>query len=102
MGSTGAYRPLNVRKRLPVAPIILVQYWRSMEQLLASQAFNKAIGTDGAVGIWHETYAASPGSYENIYVNMPPFGLGRPGELQPVTGKRQSAGGRLAAHKVDA
>lgn len=94
--------------------IILVQYWRSMEQLLAYakdreaahlpawQAFNKAIGTDGAVGIWHETYAASPGSYENIYVNMPPFGLGRACELQPVTGKRQSAGGRLAAHKVDA
>ncbi|GAC1411762.1 MAG: hypothetical protein NVSMB6_13320 [Burkholderiaceae bacterium] len=44
--------------------IILVQYWRSMEQLLeyakdrqaahlpAWRAFNKAVGTDGSVGIW--------------------------------------------------
>lgn len=49
----------------------MVQYWRSMDQLLAYaknktaahlpawQAFNKAVGTDGSVGIWHETYAAS-------------------------------------------
>ncbi|EYC51835.1 hypothetical protein AZ34_12695 [Hylemonella gracilis str. Niagara R] len=87
--------------------IILVQYWRSMEQLLAYaknkdavhlpawRAFNKAIGTDGSVGIWHETYRASAGNYENVYVNMPPFGLGKAGLLQPATGGRQSASGRL-------
>lgn len=87
--------------------IILVQYWRSMDQLLAYakdreaehlpawQAFNRAVGTDGSVGIWHETYQASRGSYENIYVNMPPFGLGRAGVLRPATGGRQSAAGRL-------
>lgn len=87
--------------------IILVQYWRSMEQLLAYaknkdaahlpawRAFNNAIGTDGSVGIWHETYRASAGSYENVYVNMPPFGLGKAGLLQPATGGRQSASGRL-------
>lgn len=91
--------------------IILLQYWRSMEQLLAYaknrdahhlpawQAFNKAAGTDGSVGIWHETYAVSPGSYENIYVNMPPFGLGRAGSLQPTAGGRQSAAGRLSANR---
>ncbi len=89
--------------------IILVQYWRSMEQLLAYakdrqaqhlpawQAFNKAIGTDGSVGIWHETYAASAGTYENIYVNMPTFGLGKAGMLQPAAGGKQSAAGRLKA-----
>lgn len=88
--------------------IILVQYWRSMEQLLAYaknkeaehlpawRSFNQAIGTDGSVGIWHETYKASPGTYENIYVNMPPFGLGKAGVLQPATGGRQSASGRLS------
>lgn len=87
--------------------IILVQYWRSMEQLLAYaknkdsahlpawQAFNKSAGTDGSVGIWHETYAVTPGRYENVYVNMPPFGLGRVGSLQPATGARRSASGRL-------
>ncbi|MBC8733550.1 DUF4188 domain-containing protein [Paraburkholderia sp. UCT2] len=86
---------------------IMVQYWRSIDQLLAYaknresehlpawQAFNKAIGTDGSVGIWHETYAVSPGCYENIYVNMPPFGLGKIGSLQPATGGRQSAATRL-------
>ena len=89
---------------------IMVQYWRSMEQLLvyaknktaahlpAWQAFNKAVGTDGSVGIWHETYAASPGSYENVYVNMPPFGLGKAGSLRPASGGRQSAAGRLDAN----
>lgn len=86
---------------------IMVQYWRSMEQLLAYakireaehlpawQAFNKAIGTNGSVGIWHETYAISAGQYENVYVNMPPFGLGRAGTLQAATGRRQSAADRL-------
>ena len=86
---------------------MMVQYWRSMDQLLdyaknreaehlpAWQAFNKAIGTDGSVGIWHETYAVSLGCYENIYVNMPPFGLGKIGSLQPATGGRQSAATRL-------
>ena len=87
--------------------IILVQYWRSMDQLLAYakdraaqhlpawQSFNKSVGTDGSVGIWHETYAASPGTYENIYVNMPPFGLGKFGSVQVAAGGRQSASGRL-------
>ncbi|MCV2365412.1 DUF4188 domain-containing protein [Paucibacter sp. DJ1R-11] len=87
--------------------VIGVQYWRSMEQLLAyakdrqSQhlpawaAFNKAIGTDGTVGIWHETYAVRADAHESIYVNMPPFGLARAGQLQPVTPKQNSAAQRL-------
>ena len=86
---------------------IMLQYWRSTPQLLAYatardaahlpawQAFNRAIGTGGAVGIWHETYVVTPGSYENIYVNMPPFGLGRAGALREARGGRQSAAGRL-------
>ena len=91
--------------------LIQVQYWRSMAQLLAYatnkearhlpawHAFNKAVGTDGSVGVWHETYAVSPGRYENIYVNMPPFGLGRAGRVQPATGGRQSASGRLSGNE---
>jgi hypothetical protein len=87
--------------------IIMVQYWRSMEQLLAYarnkqaehlpawKAFNKSVGTDGSVGIWHETYSAGAGSYENVYVNMPAFGLGKVGELHRATGARQSAADRL-------
>jgi len=92
--------------------IVVLQYWRSMEQLLAYakdkeaehlpawRSFNKAIGTDGSVGIWHETYAVSPGTYENIYVNMPPFGLGRAGAAQSVAEANRSAAARLRATKT--
>ena len=87
---------------------LMVQYWRSMDQLLAYaknreaehlpawKAFNKSVGTDGSVGIWHETYQAMPGGHENIYVNMPPFGLGRVGDLRSATGGKESAKGRLS------
>jgi hypothetical protein len=87
--------------------IILVQYWRSMDQLLAYasarsaahlpawQQFNKVIGDDGSVGIWHETYVARPGSYENVYVNMPEFGLGKAGILVPAKSGLQSAAARM-------
>jgi len=90
--------------------IIVLQYWRSMEHLIAYaklkeaahlpawQAFNKAIGVDGSVGIWHETYQVSPGGYENVYVNMPPFGLGRAGKLQEAKGDLKSASDRLRAN----
>lgn len=89
--------------------IIMVQYWRSAEQLMAYAAardaqhlpawrtFNHAIGTSGDVGIWHETYVVRPGTYENIYVNMPAFGLGKAGNLIEATGGRQSARHRMAA-----
>ena len=87
--------------------VILVQYWRSMDQLMAYaknkeaehlpawRDFNKSVGTDGSVGIWHETYLASKGTYENIYANMPAFGLGKAGTLERAHGKRESARDRL-------
>jgi hypothetical protein len=65
----------------------LIQYWRSIEDLTrfarnpsdvhqqAWQKFNRSIGADGSVGIWHETYSVAPGAHESIYVNMPVFGL---------------------------
>ena len=87
--------------------VLMVQYWRSMEQLLAYatnreaehlpawKAFNQAVGTSGAVGIWHETYAISPGRFESVYVNMPRFGRGKAGSVVPASGNRKSARGRL-------
>jgi len=89
--------------------VLLVQYWRSIEQLMdyakkrdsehlpAWQAFNHAIGTDGTVGIWHETYKAGPGTYENVYANMPAFGLGKAGALVQAKGDLKAAAGRLSA-----
>jgi hypothetical protein len=65
----------------------LVQYWKSRAELThfarnpsdphakAWQQFNRSIGADGSVGIWHETYEIAPGNHESIYVNMPVFGL---------------------------
>ena len=88
--------------------VLIVQYWRSMDQLLAYakardaahlpawRDFNRRVGRDGSVGIWHETYAATPGSYESIYVNMPPFGLGKASRLTEIGGRQESAAGRLA------
>lgn len=87
--------------------IILVQYWRSLEALLsyakakdanhlpAWQAFNRSIGTGGTVGIWHETYVVKPGSYENVYANMPAFGLGKAGTLVEAKAGLKSAAERI-------
>jgi hypothetical protein len=88
---------------------ILVQYWRSMDQLLAYatnresahlpawKAFNQSVAKGSDVGIWHETYAVSPGTYENIYVNMPAFGLGKVGRVRPASGTLSTAHGRVKA-----
>mgnify|MGYP000010449678 CR=1 FL=1 len=85
----------------------LVQYWRSMDQLMAYarnrdaehlpawRAFNRAIGTDGSVGVWHETYQVQAGQYECVYGNMPPFGLAVAGQHLPAVGKRETARRRM-------
>ncbi len=89
--------------------LVFVQYWRSFEQLEkyatdkmrehlpAWKAFNQAIGSNGDVGIWHETYRVRPGDYECVYNNMPPFGLAKATRAVPATGRREFAPGRMAA-----
>jgi hypothetical protein len=88
---------------------IMLQYWRSLDQLLAYatdkqakhlpawKAFNQTVAASGDIGVWHETYLVSPGRYENIYVNMPAFGLGKVGSLVEASGSSHSASGRVAA-----
>lgn len=90
---------------------LMLQYWRSLDQLLAYakdresrhlpawRDFNQRLGRDGSVGIWHETYSIGPGRHESIYVHMPAFGLGRAGSLVAAQGTRQSARGRMATHE---
>jgi hypothetical protein len=87
--------------------IIVLEYWRSVEQLNAYAknrdrahlpawaAFNRAIGKSGDVGVWHETYRIKEGSYETIYVNMPPFGLGKATKSVSASGRKESAAGRM-------
>lgn len=85
---------------------LLLSYWRSMEHLMEFAAKRGsthlpawrdfyARGRDGDVGIWHETYDVAPGTYENVYVDMPPFGLGAVASRVPATGPLARAGSRL-------
>lgn len=79
---------------------IIVQYWRSFEQLEAFASnqddphlqvwrdYWKRVGRSGRSGIWHETYLVPAGNYECIYGNMPPFGLGKAGKLVTVAESR--------------
>lgn len=87
--------------------IVLIQYWRSFDDLeryarakdlrhLPAWAdFNRKIGNDGTVGIYHETYRIGPGQYENVFVNMPPTLLGNCATLIEATGENASARGRM-------
>ncbi len=91
---------------------IMLQYWRSRaalyeyalsrdsEHLPAWQKFNRRIGTNGDVGIWHETYDVPKSGIDSVYVNMPAFGLGRFTPLVAAHGKataNQHPGADLAA-----
>ena len=67
---------------------MVLQYWDSMEKLFAYahdregehfpawSAFNRKAKDNTSVGIWHETYMLKPEDCENIYRDMPAFGLG--------------------------
>ncbi len=91
---------------------ISLQYWRSVEHLYAYakdreaqhlpawRDFNRLVGTGDEVGLWHETYLVSAGRFENIYVNMPAFGLGAVATLAPVAKGMQTAEARLRAAGV--
>jgi hypothetical protein len=94
-------------------PTIMLQYWRSFEaleryaknrsaqHLPAWAAFNHAVGSDGDVGIWHQTYRVRPGDYECIYNNMPLFGLARATGAGPASGRFESARDRMRADRAD-
>ncbi|HEY4668187.1 MAG TPA: DUF4188 domain-containing protein [Tepidiformaceae bacterium] len=100
-GFLGASSYLNWRG------VTLVQYWRSWEQLErysrdreakhfpAWVAFNKSVGSNGDVGIWHETYKVAAGAYETVYNNMPPYGLAAATKAVPAAGYRTTATGRM-------
>lgn len=87
--------------------VMMVQYWRSFEQLHeyarqrdaqhlpAWAEFNRRIGSNGDVGIWHETYLVRAGDYEGVYNNMPLFGLAKAASWMPASGDRRTARGRL-------
>ena len=90
--------------------IMNVQYWRSFNQLHAYAhtrdnehmpawaAFNRKVGGNGSVGLFHETYEVQGGHYECIYANMPRLGLAVAGELLPAVGGLERARSRMRTH----
>ncbi|MEM8615659.1 MAG: DUF4188 domain-containing protein [Pseudomonadota bacterium] len=98
---------LHARTHFGIRNVMVVQYWRSFDHLHryatdkelahlpAWAAFNRTIGENGDVGIWHETYLVKAGAYEAVYGNMPTYGLGRAGDILPARGQARSAKGRL-------
>lgn len=88
--------------------VATLQYWRSFEHLHAYAhardaahlpawaEFNRRIGNNGAVGIWHETYLVAPDQFEAIHVNMPQFGLTAALPHVPITSSSDTARSRIA------
>jgi hypothetical protein len=86
---------------------VMVQYWRSREQLMAYArnrdathypvwvGFNKELAARRHLGIWHETYLIRADEYECIYHNMPRMGLAAVAETLAAEGNRTTAQGRL-------
>lgn len=100
---------LNTEKFFRSRIVILIQYWASTEHLhtyskmpkhlKAWQRFLKLIKNNDAVAFYHETYNVPKGESENIYVNMPDFGLGKVYDVELVTHQTQSANKRIKAAK---
>src|SRR6266581_5653503 len=89
----------------------IVQYWRSFDHLeafandisdphvAAWRNYWRRVGTSSRTGIWHETYLVRAGEYEAVYVNMPPFGLGKASRLIPLS-ESSTARARLRRQPV--
>lgn len=96
---------LSMESYFGLRTTVMIQYWRSTEDLLAYaksekhltawKNFNKKINNNPAVGIYHETYELKAGNYESVYVNMPHYGLGNALSSIPIQAERSSARKRL-------
>lgn len=83
--------------------VIVLQYWTSMDALLAYsrnsdashrpawQRFNRLIGDNGAVGIYHEAYEVDPERMHTVYRNMPPFGIAKAAGTRAQRAQRAEA-----------
>jgi hypothetical protein len=92
---------------------VLVQYWRSFDQLEryarrpdalhlpAWRRFNQRVRDSSDVGIWHETYRVRAGEYEAIYGNMPRVGLAAVAKHVPVGSTSASAARRIGVRPDD-
>jgi hypothetical protein len=93
--------------RVGIRDLEIVQYWRSFEDLRnyaldpefshapSMKSTMERMKESDDVGIWHELYVVDDDSYETVYYNAPPTGLGKAGTLHETDGKRKTAAGRL-------
>ncbi|GGA93140.1 DUF4188 domain-containing protein [Ornithinibacillus halotolerans] len=98
---------LSLESFLGLRTTVLITYWRSTEDLLAYakgnkhltawREFNKKIGDNEAVGVYHETYTIPNGNYEAVYRNMPIYGLGKAMPHKIITPEKSTAKKRLNA-----
>src|SRR5699024_9952174 len=96
---------LSMENYFGVRTTVMIQYWRSMGDLLsyarddkdlkAWRDFNRKIGNNKAVGIYHETYQAEKKNYESVYGNMPLYGLSRALKQIPITNEINSTKKRM-------
>ncbi|MET1014857.1 MAG: DUF4188 domain-containing protein, partial [Paenisporosarcina sp.] len=101
---------LSMESYFGLRTTLMIQYWRSTDELLAYaknekhltawKNFNKKVGNNDAVGIYHETYELKPESYESVYGNMPLYGLGKALKHIPITAERVSARKRLKSTEI--
>ena len=87
--------------------LLAVQYWTSFEALDAWardhrlphrpewQRYLREALTDPSLGLWHETYLATPGTWEGVYMHMPPWGVGAAGDVIDMGATKGSARDRL-------
>lgn len=104
---------LHAESYLSGRTFLVVQYWRSVEDLHAYsraadlqhlpawRAFNRRARGNDAVGIYHETYVAPASAQQSIAVNMPPHGLLAALGAEPVRRRGQSAAHRLDPSRPD-
>ena len=101
---------LSARTFVSGRTILVRQYWRSAEDLMAYakdpgsqhlpawRAFNtRARTAGGAVGIYHETYVVDADHLETVAVDMPESGVLEALGSVEVTRRRTSARERLAS-----
>lgn len=92
---------------------MVIQYWESVDKLNAYakapdhvhlpawRAFNRSVGNDGDVGIFHETFVVGADSFEAVYGNMPEAMAGAAFGTVPVGRVGQTAARRMNLTPTD-
>lgn len=94
---------LGGRTYLRWRDVLIVQYWRSFEELERFarcpeeshmpgwKRFNRRVRKRKCVGLWHEAYIVGPGCYEAVYADTPVLGLAGATEHVRALGGREAA-----------